>query len=150
MGRKPKSTSILLLEKGRLYSDQRDRAEVEPTALQELEPVCPQWFRASEMDSWNYLAEILKNRGIFVDINGPLLEVAALYLAEIRNCHGNVVSAGRNTAEGRNPAIRERNKAAEILIKTLAELNISTTGMARLGSLIVRGKKKDKDEFFED
>ncbi|MCJ7564805.1 MAG: P27 family phage terminase small subunit [Candidatus Aminicenantes bacterium] len=144
-GRKPLSAETHLLEKTKVYGEVKERIENEPKSEALLEPQCPQWFMPSQKDSWNYLADILKNRGIFLDINGPLLELGAIYLAEIRNCQVSIHQKGRGTGQKRNPAIKERDKCAEILLKTLSELNISTTGMARLGSLITRGKKKGNE-----
>lgn len=144
-GRKPLAAETHLLEKTKVYGEVKERIENEPKAESSIEPKCPMWFRTSEKDSWEYLAEILRNRGIFLDINGPLLEMGAIYLAEIRNCQENIIQKGRGGRENRNPAIKERNKCAEILIKILSELNISTTGMARLGSLITKSKKKGTD-----
>jgi phage terminase small subunit len=147
-GRKPLAAETHLLEKSKVYGEVKERIENEPVQEQQIEPKCPFNFKPTEKEAWKYLAEILRNRGIFLDINGPLLELAAMYLAEVRNCQASIRQKGRGTGETRNPAIRERNKAAEILIKTLSELNISTTGMARLGSIISKGKKKENPEFF--
>ena len=147
-GRKPMAAETHLLEKQKVYGDLLERIKSQPTALRELEPVCPQWFRASLKESWEYLAEILKNRGIFLDINGPLLEIAAIYRADLMNLDATL---GRTKdPETKDEISKKRDRAAPILIKVLCELNISTTGMARLGSLIVKGKKKEKEEFFED
>jgi hypothetical protein len=38
MGQKCKPTKLLELEKGKLYSDQRDRQEYEPVPVKELNP----------------------------------------------------------------------------------------------------------------
>lgn len=150
-GRNPKPAALLESQKGTLYGDQKERADHEPKPEIVVEPVCPFYFRPSERQAWEYLSAILKNYSLYVDINGPLLEVAAIYLAELRNSQGEIIKKGKGAkGEGkRSPAIRERNKATELLLKALSDLNISACGMAKLGAAVIRGKK-EKDEFFED
>ena len=45
----------------------------------------------------------------------------------------------------RNPAIKERNKSTEILIKVISELNLSASGMAKLGAAVIKGKKQKSE-----
>lgn len=144
VGRKPLPSAVLVLAKGKLYSDQKDRSEAEPKADEVIEPRCPNYFRPSEREAWEYLATILKNYSIYIDINAPLLEIAAVYLAEFRNSQWDLFAKGRKIK-----VIKSRNKSAELLIKILVELNISASGVARLGAAVVKGKK-GKEEFFED
>lgn len=151
-GRKPLPTEMLLLQKEKLYGEQKERAENAPEALRIVDPTCPQYFRPSEKEAWEFLSRILKNYSLHVDINAPLLELAAIYLADFRNSQWELIKRGK-TIRGvkgknkKNPAIGERNASAERLIKILAELNMSASGVARLGAVIAQGRK---NEFFED
>jgi len=152
---KPKASAILLLEKGKLYGDQKERAENEPKAEVIIEPTCPHYFRPSEREAWEYLAEILRNYTIYLDINAPLLEMAAVYLAEFRNSQWEIIRSGKRVRGSRdrnkrNPAVGDRNKSAELLIKILNELNISASGIARIGSLIVKKQKETEMESLLD
>ncbi len=146
MARPPKPTKLLEMEKGKLYGEQKERAENEPQPLIIIEPLCPHYFRPSERDAWNFLSEILKNYSLYLDINSPLLELASIYLADVRNSHWEITRRGKGLSFD---AIKERDKSVELLIKILNGLNISASGIAKLGSAVVKGKK-EKDEFFED
>ena len=145
-GRRPTATATLVLAKGKLYGDQKERAESEPQAVAIVEPRCPPYFRDSEKEAWNEIAQILKNYNLFLDVNAPLLELAAMLLADTRNSYWEIIRTGKtvrgpNGEKWRNPAIKDRYKSSELLIKVLSDLSVSASGMAKLGAAVVQGKK---------
>ncbi len=149
-GRRPTATATLVLAKGKLYGDQKERAENEPQAVAVVEPRCPSYFRDSEKEAWNDIAEILKNYSLFLDVNAPLLELGAMLLADIRNSYWEILRRGKtvkgpNGENWRNPAIRDRYKSSELLIKVLSDLNVSASGVAKLGAALVQGRKRKSE-----
>src|SRR5512137_2635534 len=94
-GRKPKPSAMLTLTKGKLYGEQKERADNEPTALTIIEPACPPYFRESEKKAWLDLSLILRNYSLFMDVNAPFLELAAIYMADVRNSYWEIVRKGK-------------------------------------------------------
>ena len=94
-GRRPTPSKTLILNKGKLYGDQKERAENEPQAVAVIEPNCPSYFRNSEEQAWRDIAGILRNYKLLLDMNAPLLELAAVYLADVRNSYWEIVRRGK-------------------------------------------------------
>ena len=147
MPRRLKPTAVLELEKGKLYSDQRDRAELEPKPRKDLRPRCPQRFTKEERREWKYFAGILKNYGLFTVANAPHLELLARSMAQYKECAGKVsktgiVIKGYNEQPMFNPYWNAENKLEDKICRCLNELGLSSSGLAKIGSLTLRHRKQ--------
>jgi hypothetical protein len=152
-GPPPTPAEMLRLRKEKLYGIQRDRSLNAPVAVESLEPICPDYFKPAEVRAWDFLATILKNYGLYKDINAPVLEQAAVYLAEFRKAHS-LLSKGRwlytrGDRRRKNPYFDIREQAHAALRRCLTDLNISAAGLVRLGGSVAKNKEK-VDDFFED
>lgn len=150
MARKPKPAALLELQKGRLYSDQRDRAELEPAPKKEMRPRCPQRFSKEERREWKYFAGILKNYGLFTIANGPHLDLLAVDMAQYKACAAKVaqigiVIKGLNDTPMMNPYWHAMNKLEDKICRCLGELGLSSTGLAKIGSLMLKHKKQKNE-----
>jgi P27 family predicted phage terminase small subunit len=147
MPQRVKPTALLEIEKGKLYGDQRDRAELEPKARKELKPRCPQRLSREERKEWKYFASILRNYGLFTIANAAHLELLACSMAQYKDCAGKVsktgiVIKGINDVPTFNPYWNAVNKLEDKICRCLAELGLSSTGLAKMGSLMLRHKKQ--------
>lgn len=155
MGRDPKPTALLRLEKGKLYDIQRDRAELEPSSVKELKPRCPKRFTKEEKKAWRQIAIVLKNYGIFTVANGIQMELLATawsqYLDASRKLAENpsIIVKGPDGNWMYNPWFNAQHKLAGLVDKYSQNLGLSSTSLAKIGSLILK-KKKEKEEFFKD
>lgn len=151
-----KPTALLEFEKGKLYSDQRDRAALEPKPRRELKPRCPQRFTKEERRAWRGLAEVLKNYGLFTAANSIQLELLAVawvqYLAVCatlaEKAKGALFIGDGKGAFRENPMLRTQQRLRAEISTYAQTLGLSSTAMARIGSLALKAKK-ERDEFFE-
>jgi P27 family predicted phage terminase small subunit len=154
MSRHPIPTRLLELEKGKLYDEQRDRGKLEPKPLKELIPRCPKRLSKEERKEWKYFAAILKNYGLFTIANSPMLDLLATNSAQYKDCAEKVSKTGI-IIKGPlgnpmyNPYWNAVNKLEDKIMRILTDLGMSSSGLAKIGSLMLK-KKKEKDEFFED
>ena len=146
MGRTPKPTALLQLEKGKLYSDQRDRALLEPKAKRELQPRCPPELTEDERKVWNDFAAVLKNYGLFVAANASNLKRLARAYVLLERCEKAIskITPGRLR---RNPSFRAMVTIAPLVDRYCERLGLSSTALAKLGSLRLKANK-ERDEFF--
>lgn len=154
MARPPKPTKLLEYEKGKLYSDQRDRKEYEPTAETEIKPRCPKRFSPEERAAWREVAAILKNYGLFTVANALQLELlstawaqyvdASKKLAETKS----IIIKGKDGTPAYNPYFNAQHKLGQLVDKYSQNLGLGSLVMAKMGCLMLR-KKKEKDEFFD-
>lgn len=147
MPRPLKPAAVLELEKGKLYSDQRARVEMEPKPAKNLKPRCPQRLSKEERREWKYFAEILKNYGLFTVANATHIELLACNMAQYKRCAARVSETGivikaANGTPMFNPYWNAVNKLEEKICRCLAELGLSSTGLAKIGSLMMRNKKQ--------
>jgi len=147
-----KPTSLLKIEKGKLYDQQRERAELEPKPVKEIRPRCPKRFSKEERREWKYFAAILKNYGLFTIANAPLIELLATNTVQYKDCSAKVAEKGiiiKGPKGGPmyNPFWNACNKLEDKIMRCLADLGLSSTGLARIGQLMVKAKKQ-KEEFF--
>ncbi len=151
----PKPTTILELEKGKLYSDQRDRAELEPKAEREIKPRCPARFTKDERKAWKDLSAILKNYGLFTIANAVQLELLSTAWAQYIDCcdkmakNPSIIIKGPDGGAMYNPYFNAQHKLAQLVDRYSQNLGLSSIAMAKIGSLMLK-KKKEKDEFFGD
>lgn len=151
-GRKPKPTNLLLLEKGKLYDQQRDRAENEPKP-KPIKPKCPKHLSPEAKKEWHHHAKILDKCEIFTIANAPLLELLAVNVSTYKGCLEKTQKMGiliksPNGFPVYNPYWTAQNKCEDQIKKCLSELGLSSIGMAKIGNLIVKSKK-EKNEFEE-
>lgn len=149
-GRKPKPTALLRLEKGKLYDQQRDRAELEPQAKQDIEPSCPDRFTQPEKKAWNEISEILRNYSLFTIANAIELELLATAWAQYVS-----ISKMLNPETIANKIIlddqkterlfKKQHQLADRIDRYLQNLGLSSTAMAKLGSLMLGAKKKKSE-----
>lgn len=143
MGRHPKPTALLKLEKGKLYSDQRDRAALEPQPDRELRPRCPRNFTADERNAWRGYAAVLGSYGLLQGGNAGLLRrlaTAAVLYEHLRKSY----------LETQLPKVgREMLRVGREMDAMESLLGLPSVARAKLGSLALRAKK-DKDRFFDD
>lgn len=149
-GRPPKPTKILELEKGKLYSDQRDRAELEPQAERCIEPKCPTRFNRQERREWRFFRDILKNYGLFNVANAPFLEFLAANSIKYKECAKIVAEKGIVVKDklGQpipNPFWKEMNRIEEKMNKNLDALGLGTKGLAKIGALALKAKKQKSE-----
>lgn len=149
-GRNPTPTKLLELKKGKLYSDQRDRAELEPKPIKELKPKCPGRFSKDEKKEWRYFKKILENYNLFTIANAPILEMLAADMVQYKECAEKVGSTGM-IIKGKagdakyNPYWSAMNIIQTKIIKGLQELGLSSSGLARIGSLALKAKKQKSE-----
>jgi len=146
-----KPTAVLRLEKGTLYSDQRDRADLEPQPEKILTPRCPRRLSKEERAEWRYFADILKNYGLFTIANAPMLDLLAVNSAQYKRCAAEVSKRGIlvKGPQGQpmyNPYFNAVNKLEDKMMRLLVELGLSSIAMAKIGTLILRSKKKSQME----
>lgn len=155
MGRQAEPTALLEFRKGKLYDKQRDRAELEPKPRRELKPRCPQRFSKEERKAWKDIAAVLKNYGLFTVANAMQLELLATAWVQYLECCRKMVETKSIIIKGAlgqpmyNPHFNAQHKLGQIIDKYSQNLGLSSSALARIGSLMLK-KKKEKDEFFED
>lgn len=148
-----KPIAVLELEKGKLYSDQRDRAALEPKPERELKPHCPHRFSKEERKAWKAVAAILKNYGLFTAANAIQLELLATAWAQYLDCCREMAKDPRIIVKGLeggpmyNPYFNAQHKVAILVDKYSQNLGLSSMSLARIGQLMVK-TKKEKEEFF--
>lgn len=150
MARPSKPIALLELEKGKLYSDQRDRSELEPKPAKEIKPRCPKRFSKDERREWRYFASILKNYGLFTIANAPMLELLAVNMVQYKDC-AKVVSEKGIIVKGpmggfmQNPHWQAGNKLEDKIMRILSDLGLSSSSLARIGQLMVRAKREKSE-----
>ena len=157
MGRLPKPSTVLELEKGKLYDKQRDRVALEPKPAREIKPRCPKRFSKEERRAWKEIAAVLKNYGLFTAANAIQLELLATawtqYLACCKGMLENPKIVGV-TKEGRtsyNPFFQAQHKLGTLVDKYSSNLGLSSIALAKIGGLILKSKReKEEDDFFQD
>ncbi len=151
----PKPTALLTLEKGKLYSDQRDRSELEPKPTREIRPRCPQRFTKQERKAWKDISNVLKNYGLFTAANAIQIELLATawtqYIEASRKLAENpsIIVKGPDGGWMYNPWFNAQHKMGGLVDRYSQNLGLSSMQLAKIGSLMLK-KKKEKDEFFED
>lgn len=150
MARHPKPTALLEMEKGKLYSDQRDRQEFEPKPQKEMKPRCPQRFGKEERKAWKDIAEVLKNYGLFTAANSIQLDLLATAWAQYLDCckkmveqPGIIIKVKGEPAY--NPYFNAQHKLGGMIDRYSQNLGLSSMQLAKIGSLMLK-KKKDKNE----
>ena len=150
MPRKPKPTKLLELEKGKLYDDQRARAELEPVAEHDGVPICPKRFNKEEIKAWNELTHILKNYGLLTSANSFLMEMfSKKWVQYVSICNEiDSINMGRNITRNDFKVERlekKQKRHEEIILKYLSELSLSSAGLAKIGSFILNSKKRKSE-----
>lgn len=155
MARNPKPTAILEMEKGVLYDQQRDRAELEPKPDKAIMPRCPRRFSALERKAWREIAAVLKNYGLFTAANAMQMELLAtvwaqyLDVSEKLTQHPSIIIKGPDGGMMYNPFFNAQHKLGALVDRYSQNLGLSSMQLAKIGSLMLK-KKKEKDEFFDD
>lgn len=149
-GRKPKPANLLTLEKGTLYGVQRERVENEPRAERHMVPKCPERFSREEKREWRFFVSILKNYGLLTMANATLLELLATNMAQYKACAEKVAQTGMIIKSPSNfpiynPYWTAANKLEEKIHRCLSELGLSSSALARIGALVIRGKKRKSE-----
>ena len=143
MGRQPESSELLKRKKGVLYSDQRDRAALEPRAEREIRPRCPRNFTPAERRVWRDYARLADSYGLFQGGNAGLLKriATASVLYE---------SLRRDYIETSLPKVGVAMMRVGRDIDAMEEkLGLPSVARAKIGSLMLKAKK-EKEEFFND
>lgn len=143
MGRHPKPTAVLKLEKGKLYDVQRDREAFEPQAQREIRPACPKNFTAAERKVWRHYARLTGAYGLFQGGNAGLLQrlaTACVLHEQLRNEY--LQTAMPNVGM----AMLRVGRDIDAMEMTLG---LPSVARAKLGSLMLKAKK-EKEEFFND
>ncbi len=163
MTRNPKPTALLELEKGKLYSDQRDRAALEPKPHRELKPRCPRRFTREERKSWRGIAEVLKNYRLFTAANAIQMELLAVSWTQyVEACSflatkakgmlfvpESYDSAGKGKGFKENPILGTQRRLRTEISAYSQNLGLSSIALAKIGGLMLK-KQKEKNGFFED
>jgi len=149
-----KPATLLEMEKGKLYNFQAERVRLEPKPQKEIKIRCPKRFNKEERKEWKYFTSILKNYGLLTIANAPLIEILAVNNVQYKKCLQfvaikGVIVKGPKGQYMYNPWWNAVNKLEEKICRCLADLGLSSTGLARIGSLMVKSKK-EKEEFFGD
>ena len=143
------------MEKGKLYGELAERVANEPKPRDKLEPKCPSHISKGAKKEWRFFAKVLSNYGLFNVANAKQLEMLSIYSAQFKECVGNVEKTGiiilsPNKMPIYSPYFTAMNTVADKMQKCLGELGLSSAGLARLGSLIAKGKKAEGIEEFLD
>lgn len=152
---KPKPIPLLKLQKGTLYSDQRDRAELEPKAIEELKPRCPKRFSKEEKKAWKSIAKMLENYGLLTIANAISMELLATAWVQYIACcqkmleSNEIIINGQDGGSMYNPHFNAQHKLGQLVSRYSQNLGLSSQSLAKIGSLMLK-KKKEKDEFFND
>jgi P27 family predicted phage terminase small subunit len=155
-GRKPKPKALLELEKGKLYSDQRDRAELEPTPKKEIRPRCPRRFSKAERKAWKELAAMLDNYGLLQAANAIQLELLATAWAQYVEVSEKlaqnpqiVVAVKDRDKETKawmyNPYFNAQHKLGQLVDRYSQNLGLSSIQMAKIGSLMVKARREKSE-----
>jgi len=140
-GRKPKPPEVLGLEKGKLYGKQLARAENMPKQLKPLKPVCPREFTPAQKKIWNHYARTLKNYNLFTVANQTILEILCFNKAiynEHRSRLTGVDVLAKDAGKGFDiyqDSFKVCQKVEPVIFKCLSELGLSSSGLAKIGSL---------------
>jgi len=151
MSRKPKPTSVLEFEKGKLYDEQRDRQNYEPKSEKEVKPRCPKRFSKEERKIWRSIASILKNYGLFTIANSmqiELLTTAWVQYVEVSKKiaeTGNIIIKGPDGNPMYNPFFNAQHKLGQLVDRYCQNLGLSSISLAKMGSLMLKAKKKKND-----
>lgn len=150
-----KPESVLLLEKGVLYDEQRDRVANTPKAYRPLVPRCPKMLSMEQRKEWKFFAKILKNYGLFNVANSKHLESLAIYSAANAQMLEGMQKTGIIVMSSKkipvySPYFHGFNKTFDQMHKCLSELGLSSCGLASLGSLMAKAKKAEGIEEFMD
>ena len=149
-GRRPIPEQIHQLEKGKLYGEVAERVENTPKAKKERKPRCPQRLTKAQRKEWRFYADILKNYGLFTIANAPILELLVVDTAQYKECLDKVQRTGMlikspNDFPIYNPYWTAMNKLEEKILKCLGELGLSSSGLARIGSLVAGAQRKKSE-----
>lgn len=154
MARNPKPTAQLALEKGVLYSDQRDRAELEPQSRKEMIPRCPARFSKDEKKAWKDIGAVLKNYGLFTAANSIQLELLSTTWAQYLDMCQKMIEKPGIIVKGPdggfmyNPFFNAQHKLGALVDRYSQNLGLSSIALAKIGGLMLKSKK-EKDEFFD-
>lgn len=152
MARLPKPTALLEMEKGKLYSDQRDRSALEPKPEREIKPRCPQRFSTEERRAWKEIAAVLKNYSLFTVANSMQMELLATAWAQYLDCcekmsvSKKIIIRGPDGGAMYNPFFNAQHKLGSLVDKYSQNLGLSSIGLAKIGSLMLKAKKKTEME----
>ena len=151
MARPPKPTALLEMEKGKLYSDQRDRAALEPKPEKELKPRCPRRFSKEERRAWNDVAAVLKNYGLFTVANAMEQELLATAWAQYIDVSAKlaknpvIIVKGPDGGSMYNPYFNAQHRLGTLVDKYSQNLGLSSISLAKIGSLMLKGKKRKSE-----
>jgi P27 family predicted phage terminase small subunit len=149
-----KPAPLLLLEKGVIYDEQRDRVANEPKADRDLVPKCPKHLSREQRREWKLFADALHNYGLLNCANEKHLEMIAIYSAAWRACLDQINETGMIVEQKKrmvmNPLLYSLDRISDQIRKCSDKLGLSSTGLAQLGSLISKAKKKEVIEEFMD
>lgn len=140
------------LEKGKLYDQQRDRAALEPKPEREIKPRCPQRFSKEERRAWKEIASILKNYGLFTVANSMQMELLATAWAQYLDCcdkmttSRKIIVAGPDGGAMYNPFFNAQHKLGALVDKYSQNLGLSSIALAKIGTLMLKAKKKSAME----
>jgi len=148
----PKPTALLTLEKGKLYSDQRDRTELEPKPAMEIRPRCPKRFSKEERRTWRNISAVLKNYGLFTAANAIQLELLATawtqYIEASRKLSEkpSIIVKGPDGGWMYNPWFNAQHKMGGLVDRYSQNLGLSSMQLAKIGSLMLKKKKETEME----
>ena len=149
-GRKPLPAEVHALEKDKLYGDLAERVESTPKPKKELKPRCPQRLTKAQRKVWRYYEKILKNYGLYTIANAPILEFLVIDMVMFYELYEDVSKNGPILISEKgnpyqNPNWNAMNKTQEKIMKYLSELGLSSSGLARIGSLVAGAQKKKNE-----
>ncbi|MFH1672932.1 MAG: P27 family phage terminase small subunit [Pseudomonadota bacterium] len=151
MARPCKPTALLELEKGKLYDQQRDRAALEPKPERELKPRCPARFSKEERKAWNEIAAVLKNYGLFTAANAIQLELLSTAWAQYISVSAEltadpkIIIKGPDGGRMYNPYFNAQHRLGTLVDKYSQNLGLSSIALAKIGSLMLKGKKQKSE-----
>lgn len=141
MGRTPKPSSLLRLEKGTLYDEQRDRAEFEPAPIQDVEPICPVGFDKKEASAWDFIASHLRNYALLSAANALYLEMAANAWVDRNEIITEIKKLGRTSRMSKY--LKDYLDKTEMkLSRYFDAMGLSSTSLAKIGSFALKSKKQ--------
>jgi P27 family predicted phage terminase small subunit len=125
--------------------------EFEPQPAKEMVPQCPKEFSREERREYKHYQGILDNYGLNNMANATHLILLARTTAQYKECAGKVSKSGIIVKDDNgqpmvNPYWHAENKLRDTILKILGDLGLSSSGMAKLGSLMLKAKKQNQME----
>jgi len=134
------------LTKGKLYDEQRDREELAPKPSSDAVPIMPTGLSSEEKKEWKFYRKALELYGLYTVAGAPMLELLCKAVVRFKTAAAEVADKGmllrgKDGMPVKNPYYTVMKDEEKSIIKLQAEVGLSNTALARLGSLRLKANK---------